>query len=1047
MNGDVSDAPSNADPVRPRRRRWPGRLLRWTRTITLLVILVVVISGLFLNKVGLPGFAKDRLVAGLRAKGWEVDFSRARLRWYRGIVVENLHLQRTNQFAGPQVFVDEAQCRLNHDAFKRLELKVDSVHLAGGRLVLPVQTSNQLRRPLIFEDVGGELHFKTNDRWELVSLQARLLGVALQLSGTVTNASAIRDWKLPRRKKPPSGRRDVWEQTLSTLQRLKFSGTPELRGHLVGDALDLRSFKMGLKLSAPGIDSPWGAATNFSLNARLMPPADSNNLVQAELKLSAADARGSWGEARFLDLNMEVAPSYNRFISSNASLVVEIKEAQTHWGHAGHLVATAKFNPCPTNAALMQTDCKAHIEQLQSDALTAAQVRLTGSASHPPTNLLPAFLTCELELDEAQTPRGNAQHAQVSVSGTLPPIAQFHLFDTNRLWPARLENVVFDAAARLTNIQSAEIQIETSALAIDWQSPELRLRATNLLYRGELVANAELDATSRRVRFDGHSSIDVHKLSPLLSPQAQSWLDNYAWRTPPKLEAQGTLLLPAWTNRQVHWEAELMPTLSVTGKFQVGEGSYRTVPFSAAESPFLFSNMVWRLPNVKVTRPEGTLEGEYVSRPQTKEFFWRVRSHIDPKAIKPLFEDEEVRRRGFDYVEFTTPPFLEAEIRGQWRNLERLSVEGYVAATNFSFRGERAQEARSRVVYTNKVLTLIEPEIRRENERGSAAGIAIDIREQKVYFTNAFGNLNPHAVARTIGTNAVRNLQPYQFDSPPLVRVHGVVDIKRRRYEDDLHFDVSGGPFRWKQFRLQQLAGSVAWQARVIQLLNLHGVLHGGEVAGNARFDINNPKEPTFSFNATATNVDFRVLMQHLSNRTNKLEGMLSGELIVARAHANDLKSWQGSGSVHLRDGLLWDIPVLGLFSEILNTILPGLGNSRAKEATGDFIITNSVIDSRNLEIHATAMRMQYEGTVDFDRRLHAQVEAELLRDIPAIGFVVSKLLWPVTKLFEYRITGTLDQPKAEPVYVIPKLLLFPFQPFKTLKELFAEEPKASPEK
>ena len=66
---------------------------------------------------------------------------------------------------------------------------------------------------------------------------------------------------------------------------------------------------------------------------------------------------------------------------------------------------------------------------------------------------------------------------------------------------------------------------------------------------------------------------------------------------------------------------------------------------------------------------------------------------------------------------------------------------------------------------------------------------------------------------------------------------------------------------------------------------------------------------------------------------------------------------------------------------------------------------------------------------------------------MPAVGFVISKLFWPVTKIFEYKVTGTLSEPKAEPLYVIPKVLLMPFHPLKTLKGIFVEEPKPGDEK
>ncbi|HXI53761.1 MAG TPA: hypothetical protein VNH84_19740, partial [Candidatus Saccharimonadales bacterium] len=59
-------------------------------------------------------------------------------------------------------------------------------------------------------------------------------------------------------------------------------------------------------------------------------------------------------------------------------------------------------------------------------------------------------------------------------------------------------------------------------------------------------------------------------------------------------------------------------------------------------------------------------------------------------------------------------------------------------------------------------------------------------------------------------------------------------------------------------------------------------------------------------------------------------------------------------------------------------------------------------------------------------------------------GFLVSKLLWPVTKLFDYRITGTLDQPKTEKVYMLSRILMMPLHPLKTLKDLINLEEKGS---
>jgi hypothetical protein len=67
-------------------------------------------------------------------------------------------------------------------------------------------------------------------------------------------------------------------------------------------------------------------------------------------------------------------------------------------------------------------------------------------------------------------------------------------------------------------------------------------------------------------------------------------------------------------------------------------------------------------------------------------------------------------------------------------------------------------------------------------------------------------------------------------------------------------------------------------------------------------------------------------------------------------------------------------------------------------------------------------------------------VEAEMLRDTWVVGRIVSLVLWPVSKIFEYRVTGVLHEPKLEPLYV-PKFLLMPLHPIKSIKGLMPAEP------
>jgi hypothetical protein len=144
---------------------------------------------------------------------------------------------------------------------------------------------------------------------------------------------------------------------------------------------------------------------------------------------------------------------------------------------------------------------------------------------------------------------------------------------------------------------------------------------------------------------------------------------------------------------------------------------------------------------------------------------------------------------------------------------------------------------------------------------------------------------------------------------------------------------------------------------------------------------------------------------------------------------------------VTLKEGYLWELPLIGIFTPVLDGLTPGLGASTFSEGTADFTIADSVVASRNLELKSALVRLQYKGEVDFDGRIRKSgVVAEALRDTWVIGPVLGPLfnlaLSPIERMLKFELSGTLNQPKLELKH-IPKVLLVPFElPFKVFDEL-----------
>ena len=192
-----------------------------------------------------------------------------------------------------------------------------------------------------------------------------------------------------------------------------------------------------------------------------------------------------------------------------------------------------------------------------------------------------------------------------------------------------------------------------------------------------------------------------------------------------------------------------------------------------------------------------------------------------------------------------------------------------------------------------------------------------------------------------------------------------------------------------------------------------------------------------YQFTAAVTNINLHALAADISSPTNHLEGALSGRVVVTRADTRDWRAMDGFGHARLRDGLIWDIPLFGILSPVLNTVSPGLGNSRATDAAA--IVCHhqrrDLLDP--LEINTGMTRLQYSGTVDLRGNVNAHVTAQLLHNVWGVGPLISTLFTPVTKLFEYKVTGTLKNPKKEPVVLfVPKILEMPLHPIRTLEGL-----------
>ena len=697
-----------------RHRFWRlGRIyFRRFRISIWLVILLILCSLLYLNRVGLPDFVKRPLVNKLREQGVALEFSRLQLHWSDGFVAHDVSFGSMLGPAAPQLLATKVQIKLHLKPLLHGQLQVDSLGLSGGRLQWIPVNSNTPLRSLTVDNIEARLRLLPGDQWRLDDLHARFAGVDILVSASITNATAVRDWEFLKGAEAASKTR--WPERLQrladTLESISFASPPELRLVFEGDARNVQSFSALLNLNAAQAATPWGQAEALGFSSRLFPAA-SNELSRVDISLSAASAQTQWANTTNVNLQLRLLTRATHPDLVDAALTLRANAAETPWATVG------------------LTQIKAHWV-------------------HAVTNPIPQSGQVEFDTDMAITRWSRA--ARVQFSGTLVPTTNAIAPDAALAGWTNLLPYQIEWSAGAGALKTYGLDAEEVLCAGHWNAPKLALTQLHAkLYRGTLDATAQLDAVSREFAFDATSDFDVKQVVSLLVEKTPDWFAKLSAGEMPRLRGAGTLVLPAWTNHSPDWLAEVRPTLQLAGEAALTNVAFQGIAANWIHSHITCTNRLWQLPDLSVGRPEGLLRLSPALNELTGDFYSKIFSTIDVTAPRALLD--ATTQEGLNLCQFTVPPVIEGELWGHGNDLNRLGFRGRVALTNFTFRELNTDAIVINLSYTNRVLECVEPRLWRGTQTVAAAGITVDLNTLRVYFTNGFSTVDPGPLTHAIG--------------------------------------------------------------------------------------------------------------------------------------------------------------------------------------------------------------------------------------------------------------------------------------------------------
>ena len=1022
--------------------------VRWCRRGVTIGFLLLLIVFLELNQIGLPEFAKRPLLEQLRSRGAELDFTRMRVRLGRGIVVENVQLRRAGGVVGEQVSVTQLQLKLRWSELLSARVPtIVAVTVHGGTLALPLESAAGAPPfRFVVSGVEGRLRFDTETHWILDRFEAICHGGTLSISGDLVR-------RTPGAGKTPAQDESAWRGVLlrlgRTLEATQFRAPPLLEVTLHADLDQPALSTVHLRLTADGPRHEALSAETVRLDASLATPSPLTNGIpdrlHADVKLEVTGLRSPQGEARSVGLSGSADLTPDRGEPVRVDWKLAVNRPNTPWVTARMLEIRGTFGP-----ELGVTNRFTHSVALsasQPDTRWGSAATVTLEASVPgQVGFLSGpdgwnSIRWKLATGKTSVAGGTVARLEFSGqgaranrdSGALPILAW-------KMHP--LEAWEFET--RLVGQDSEFPQGKLDSLTVDprWRGgvftlPNLELRA----YDGRATASVTVDARTREARARVETQLDVKRLGPALGAEAARWLEQFGWshESPPLAQAEASIRLPVWTNGPVDWNAEVVPTLRLAGHASVTNGSFRGIQTLWASVPFAHTNSIWQIRGAHVQRPDGPVELDFTEWSVTRDYRFRLKTAVDPAGVSPLFGDA-VALAMAQNVRFTTPPELEAELWGRWREPERTGVSGRLSAKRFNVRGQDVDEfVAARIGFTNGWLHVEDAFVRQGTSTATLPLVRYDIPGKRLYFTNALTTLSPRNVTRAIGPKTARALEPFEFAKPPTVVVSGVIPTEDDIEDADVRFETHADQFHWWRLTATNLAATVWWRGQSLIVTNLDSGFHGGRISGNLAVDFASPADSIFRFDSVLAEVQLRSLLAEVAPSTNRIDGIVGGRLTVREAHSRTNGPWIGGGVARLRDGFLWDLPLFGGLSAGMDRIAPGIAQSRFNSGSASFSITNRTVRSQDMEFRSASMRLQATGTVDFDGRLDAVMRAELLRDVPILGPLVSLALSPMTKLFEYDVRGTLGKPETSPSHV-PSVLMAPLRPLQTFRSLLPGE-------
>jgi len=358
-------------------------------------------------------------------------------------------------------------------------------------------------------------------------------------------------------------------------------------------------------------------------------------------------------------------------------------------------------------------------------------------------------------------------------------------------------------------------------------------------------------------------------------------------------------------------------------------------------------------------------------------------------------------------------------------------LTGHAQGDNCQYNGVTNLLMKSDLVidFSNTNASLVLYPLLAVREEGTVQGRAqLDFNQATVGF-NGLSTADPKAVAKMLAPFIANVADCFRFEGPTRVAAWGTADYMGVAH-NDMDIEVDAQRSGWKPFLMDRCSLSLHVVEDTTYINDVQADFCRGLVSGSGTvYPVLNATNMRYQLKGDVRDVDFQLLTRNLTGQAEEqYRGFLSAQLeldgLLGDAGG---QTATGQGWIKIGGGRLFQIPLFGGLSEFLGRIVPGLSLiMRQTDARASFVIKDGKLHSDNIVIEGEVITLTGTGDYYWNGDLDFAVQVKLLKKNTLLGGILQLAMMPVTKMLEFRLTGTFKDPHWRPAY-LPKEMFFIF--------------------